>query len=162
MTAETVTQEYLDTLLLYFEEEVMGEAHFYGLADLFSEEHQKQKLRLLAQVERCAAEAVRPLLAKHNLTPRPDPVLHAIGREDIGKSASMGWRGYVADMVQRFPKYMPEFQSLEAMAPTRDLDALRVLTAHEVAAIEFANLEHAHDPKSTQPLENYLTSFGKI
>ncbi len=31
------TDQYLQALLLYYEEEVMGEADFYGLADHFDE-----------------------------------------------------------------------------------------------------------------------------
>jgi hypothetical protein len=45
-----VTSRYLDTVLKYYEEEIMGEAYFYGLADYFKKEEERQKLALLAQV----------------------------------------------------------------------------------------------------------------
>ena len=44
--------EYLDTLLKYFEDEISGEAYFYGLAEHFAE---REKTILLARVERRAA-----------------------------------------------------------------------------------------------------------
>ena len=44
MTEEkTPTQEYLDTLLLYFEEENTGEDYFLGLAERFPDQGQLEK-----------------------------------------------------------------------------------------------------------------------
>ena len=154
--SEPVTEKYLETLLLYFEEEIMGEAYFYGLAEKFPEEHQQQKMVLLAKVERHAAEAVKPLLEKHNLKARPDSELHKLGKMDIDKSFQMGWGGYIDYIVERFPKYMPEFHALEAMAPEDDIAELKILTDHEVAAIQFANLEKTGNPDSIKPLLAYL------
>ncbi len=153
---ETKTDEYLMTLLRYFEEEIMGEAYFYGLAEKFPEPHQREKMTYLAKVERYAAEAVRPLLDKYGLEARSDTCLHEIGEKDIAKSFEMGWDGLIDYMVKRFPQYMPEFKGLEAIAPKEDLAELKILTEHEVAAIEFANLEKANDPNSLQPLHSYL------
>lgn len=45
---------YLRTLLLYYEEEIIGEAYFHGLARHFDE---REKIVLLARVERRAATA---------------------------------------------------------------------------------------------------------
>ena len=154
--AKKVTEHYLETLLLYFEEEIMGEAYFYGLAEKFPLQKQKDKMILLAKVERHAAEAVRPLLKKHGLKARSESKLHQIGREDVEKSFSMGWEGYISYMVESFPKYMPEFLALEEMAPAEDKNELKILTEHEVAAIEFANLEKAGSAQSTEPLLKYL------
>ena len=63
------TDKYLKTLLSYYEDEIMGEAYFYGLVDHFEE---KEKLTLLARVERRAAESVVPLLNKYDLVPRDE------------------------------------------------------------------------------------------
>ena len=61
-----VTDNYLKTLLSYYEEEIEGEAYFYGLIDHFEEQ---DKLTVLARVERRAAESVVPLLEKYKLVP---------------------------------------------------------------------------------------------
>lgn len=152
------TGKYLDTLLLFFEEEIMGEAYFRGLTDHFDDPDHKAKLALLAEVERHAAEAVRPLLQRHGLVPRPDM---ALGQEEelhITEHGSWSWSELVTYMSVRYPVYMDDFEGLEKMAPMRDLPALKFLTAHEVAAIEFANMEVAGNPASADPLRRYLKS----
>ncbi len=159
MTEEkTATQEYLHTLLLYFEEEIIGEGYFLGLAKRFSDPEQREKMSYLAKVERCAAERVRPLLHKYGLKPRLDIEFFECAQEDIEQSFSLGWRGFIDHMVESYPNYMPEFQALEAMAPSEDTACLRHLTAHEVAAIEFASLEQAGDKNSLRPLQVYIAN----
>ncbi len=53
---------------------------------------------------------------------------------------------------------MDDFEGLENMAPAPDLPSLKFLTAHEAAAIEFANLEDAGADDSTAPLRLYLAA----
>ncbi len=156
MHKEKLDPKYLETLLLYFEEEIMGEAYFYGLAGKFPEPHQRNKMKLLAEVERYAAEAVRPLLLKYDLKPRSDEELHKIGEKGVEKSFSLGWDNFISYMVDRFPGYMPEFMALEEMAPEEDSPELVIMTDHEVAAIEFANLEKHGNPDSVKLLLRYL------
>jgi dimethylamine/trimethylamine dehydrogenase len=67
MTTREPNQKYLDTLLLYYEEEVEGEAFFAALAERFDSIDQRRKMNLLAQVENHAAVAIRPLIEKYNL-----------------------------------------------------------------------------------------------
>lgn len=164
MTTETSTHgaasntAYLDTLLLYFEEEIMGEAYFNGLAAHFDTSEHKGKLKLLAEVERHAAEAVRPLLEKYDLRPRSDDELMQLETETIDRHGAWSWQKLVRYMVERYPLYMDDFEGLEQMAPAPDLPALKFLTAHETAAIEFANLEHAGSKDSEEPLRRYLAA----
>ena len=61
------SQQYLDTLLLYYEEEVQGEAYFNGIADRLSDPDHQAKMQLMAKVENFAAASVLPLIRKHNL-----------------------------------------------------------------------------------------------
>ena len=155
---KTATQEYLDILLLYFEEEIIGEGYFWGLAKRFTDQDQRAKMTYLAKVERCAAERVRPLLQKYGLKPRLDKELFKSAEKDIKRSVSLGWNGLIDHMVESYPNYMPEFQALEAMAPSEDIACLKRLTAHEVAAIEFATLEQAGGKNSLTPLQVYIAS----
>lgn len=135
----------------------MGEAYFYGLAERFHEPHEREKLRLMAQVERYAAEAVRPLLIKHGLTPRPDQELEEIGKSWIEKHQEFEWNSLISDIAERYIGYLDDFHALEEIAPENDLPALNILTDHEVVAIEFAKLEIAGNPDSTQPLKQYMS-----
>jgi len=157
---ETKASGYLDTLTLYYEEEIMGEAYFQGLADHFDGPGERGKLRLLAEVERFAAEAVRPLLQKHGLSPRSDAELKPLGEEWVERHRRWAWRELVTDMSVRYPGYIDDFEKLERMAPEEDLPALKILTEHEVVAIEFADREIAGDPDSVAPLRRYLASSG--
>ena len=148
--------DYKDTLLNYFEEEVAGESCFAGLAEHFDEPGAAENLVLLARVERCAAEATRPLLARNGLTPRTDEELAIAGRGHVARHEKKTWPEYVAYMLKQFPLYMPMFENLESMAPAEDLPALKILTEHEAAAIRFAEREKVGDPDASDELHAYI------
>lgn len=152
----TASAAYLETLLEYYEEEIMGAAYFDGLAEHIGGAAERGKLRLLAEVERRAAERVRPLLDRHGLAPRAAAVLESLGAAQIERHRRYSWSEYVAYMAARFPAYVEEFEALERLAPEDDLPALEALTHHEVVTIDFANREIAGDPDSPAPLRAYL------
>jgi hypothetical protein len=147
---------YLVVLLTYFEEEIGGEAYFEGLAEHFDEPGARAKLLLLAAVERCAAEAVRPLLVKHGLAPRDETVLRDAGKAYVADHKDLTWPQFVSHMATRYPGYLDDFAGLEAMAPPEDLAELKILTEHEVATIDFANKELAGERDSAGVLQRYL------
>ena len=147
------TDKYLKTLLSYYEEEIEGEAYFYGLVDHFEEQ---EKLTVLARVERHAASSVVPLLEKYDLVPRDESELKTRGESYVGRHASFDWLEFMTYIVKRYPDYLEDFTALKRMAPEGDLYALNILIDHEVAAIEFAKRELAGDPDSLAPLYDYL------
>ena len=147
---------YLETLLKYYEDEVMGEAYFYGLANHIGGAVERKKLALLAQVERRAADVVLPLLKKHGLMPRDKSVLKALGETHVIRHRHFSWMEMMEYMVGRYPAYLDEFEALERLAPEDDIPALKLLTYHEVVAIDFANKEIALDPDSMVSLQEYL------
>ena len=149
---------YHETLLLYYEEEVMGAAYFLGLAEHIAGDGVRGKLELLAAVERRAAEVARPLLDKYRLKPRGEAELAALGRSHVARHRDLSWREFVAYMAGRYPAYVAEFEALERMAPADDRPALEALTRHEVAAIDFANRELAGEADSAAPLRDYIDS----
>ena len=149
-------QNYVDVLLTYFEEEVAGESYFCGLAEHFDEPGARDKLILLAEVERCAANSVRPLLKKHGLRPRDAGVLEREGRDHVARHQDLTWTEMVTYMAERYPGYIDDFEGLEAMAPAEDLPALKILTEHEHAAIAFANKELAGVADSADALRRYI------
>ena len=63
------TDKYLKTLLSYYEEEIEGEANFYGLVDHIE---QQEKLTVLVRFESLAPETLVPLLIKYELVPRDE------------------------------------------------------------------------------------------
>ena len=149
--------KYLETLQLYYEEEVEGEAYFLELAKAFDDPAHKAKLVLLAEVERHAAEAVVPLLERHHVTPRFVEMLRKMGREDA-RATTPDWAKLVAGMTETYPGYLVAFETLETMAPAEDRPRLSFLTEHEVAAIRFLKLEAENPALSVGPLEDYLAA----
>ncbi len=147
------TKNYLETLLSYYEDEIMGEAYFYGLADHFDE---REKLSLLAIVERRTAESILPLLEKYGLTPRAELELKALGEADVERHESFTWPELMSHMVKCYPGYLDDFIALEKMAPEEDLATLTILTDHEVAAIKFAEKELIGKADSLTPLHEFL------
>jgi len=148
-----ISNDYLKTLLSYYEDEISGEAYLYALADHFDE---TKKINLLARIERRAAESIQPLLEKYGLEPREESVLNREGQSYLESHESYSWPEFMEYIVKRYPGYLAEFHALEQMAPVADLPALETLTEHEVAVIDFAKLEIAGDPNSTAPLLQYL------
>lgn len=152
---EKLVKGYLDIVLLYYEEEIEGETFFSAIADQLTAPEHKAKMMLLAQIETYTAKAMQPLLDKYALTPRGVDELHANGRKQA-RDMPQDWAPLIEDMRRVFPGYITAFERLEAMAPPEDLPALRVATAHEVAAVDFLEREAAGDPDSTAPLRHFL------
>lgn len=150
-----VTQKYLDTLTLYYEEEVEGEAYFHALAERLDDPEEKRKMRMVGDVETYAYTAVKPLLKKYNLTPRPHADLQSAARTS-GLEAEGDYLHFIRKWQVEFPGYIDDFEGLEAMAPPEDVPLLKILTDHEHAAIAFIEKELAGAPYSTAPMEHYL------
>ncbi len=150
---QQVSSDYLDTLLRYYEEEIEGEAYFYGLAEHFTE---REKTRLLARVERHAVAMIVPLLHKYGLQPRDETALALEGRGHVESHQSLDWPQFMQHIIERYPGYLDDFTALERMAPAADLPALQHLTEHEVIVIEFAKNELAGNAGSCAPLLDYL------
>ena len=151
------SQEYFDTLVQYYEEEVEGEAYFAEAAKAYDDPLVRDKLILLAECERHAAESVEPLVRKYGLTPKSAEALQESGRKDA-RATEVNWPKMLQGMNETYPGYIDDFKGLEALGPPEDQQRLNFLTEHEVAAIEFLRLE-AIDPKnSVGPLKEYLAT----
>ncbi|MEM6588339.1 MAG: hypothetical protein AAF641_07810 [Pseudomonadota bacterium] len=151
------SQKYLDTLKQYYEEEVEGEAYFAEAARHYDDPLVREKLELLAECERHAAEAVAPLIRKYALTPKPAAELQTSGRKDA-QDTEVDWDKMVAGMNETYPGYLNDFKGLEALGPVEDQQRLNFLTEHEVAAIEFLRLEAIDPDISAAPLKDYLAT----
>jgi dimethylamine/trimethylamine dehydrogenase len=141
----------------YYEEEIAGESYFEGLAGKFSNPLQKLKMQLLAQVETHAAAAIAPLLEQYGLTPKSCTELHKSGYQQASEVAN-DWDELLAEMRETFPGYFADFERLEALAPPQDRARLKMLSAHEVAAIKFLDAEAKSNPNSASFLWQYLRS----
>ncbi|MEM9139696.1 MAG: hypothetical protein AAGB15_07675 [Pseudomonadota bacterium] len=154
---EGAAADYLPTLLQYYEEEIAGEAFFQELADRLPEQHQKEKMRLLADVEARTAAIVHPLLLRYGLTPKDTAALMTEGKGGAD-SVPQDWDALIGYMADKFPDYIDDFKRLEAMAPDADRPLLEQMTEHEVAAIEFLERERAGRTDATEPLTRFLSA----
>ena len=157
--AARVFSDYPATLVLFGEEEISGEAYFARMADFYPG-RQRRALLLLAEIERRTVSVMRPLLERHGLAVADTVALAAAGRAEAERRSGASWRQLVADMASGFPVFVEEFRQIEQLAPAADLSVVRLLTQHEVAAVEFAVLEVRGDADSHCPLEAFLAGFG--
>ena len=148
--------QYLELLTRYYEEEIEGIGWFAALADGMTDKAHAAKMQLLSDAEVYAAASIAPLLAKYDVTPRDRGELVASGAAQGKVDAAKGWHVLIQEMTATFPRFMLDFARLEALAPVEDLTLLKVLTAHEIAAIDFLDREMAGHEASTAPLIHYL------
>ena len=119
------SKKYLDTLCAYYEEEVSGEAYFYGLIPFLGED---EKLGLLARVECRAAASIFPLIKKYGLEPRGTGKLRQEGLAHVNHHKDLSWTEFMRHIVDRYPGYLEEFSALEAMAPKMPAHMVLVVT----------------------------------
>jgi len=148
--------DYTQGLLAAYEDEVIGEAYFGGLAAHFPVEAQRDKLALLAEVERYTAGVLRLLVERHGLASRLVPVLHELGRTEATAWHGGGWRGLMQEMAGNYQVYVEEFRALERVAPDDDRPALARLTQHELLIIGFAEKELAGGADSLDAIRRFL------
>jgi len=152
----TKNAQYRNTLLEYFEEEVMGEIYFRELMYNFSRDDERKKLTLLANVERTTAEILHPIIDRYGLIPRSDAELEPLAAQWTEQRKHLNWQGLMQGMVTEYPVYVDLFKKFETQAPQRDIPALKRLTAHEIALVDFAKLEIAGNPDSLMPIHDFL------
>lgn len=156
MTAEArAFGTYRDALRLAYEEEIAGEAYFRRLAERYDGRAAKA-LTLLAAVEAATAAALAPVVGRRGVSTASPDALAAQGVADADAMAAMAWPALAAWMAETFPKFIAEFEAIEALGPPEDAAALRIATDHERAAVAFAAREAAGDPDSFAPLHAFL------
>lgn len=150
--------DYRTALILSYDEEISGEAYFERLATFFAG-RSSQALLLLARIERVTAAAIRPLLDRHGFVATDHSRLRADGLAEANRKSGVSWQELVEGMAVDFPAFVEEFEQVERLAPASDRELIRVLTDHEVAGIEFARREVTADPRSLDPLKDFLKAY---
>jgi dimethylamine/trimethylamine dehydrogenase len=148
--------DYSEALLAAYEDEVVGEAYFRGLSERFEVAAQREKLALLAELERHTAGVILPLVDRHRLSPRPPSVLDELGRSEAASYGGADWLGLMREMAGTYQVYVEEFRALEKMAPEDDRAALARLTEHESLIIDFAERELAARADSLDAIRDFL------
>ena len=146
---------YCESVLLHYEAEIEAEAYFDALAPAASDPGKAEKLRRLAAVERHAAGAIAPLLARYGLRAADRQVLLEKGKAEA--RGALFWETMIAGMRFTYPGHIAAMEELEAMSPADDGAQLTSYTEHERAALAFLDLEAKGAPKGAAPLRRNLT-----
>ncbi len=155
-----MTQDQFERYLVgAYEGEVGGHAYFTRLAACYADPDQIQKLKCLARLEKRTAQWLRPVLARYGLTPRPDAETCDRSIERADADAEKTWQQLIVHFRDDYPPYILTFEAMEAAGTDEDQPALRALTQHEVAIVEFAKRELAAVQPSELPLETLLAEW---
>lgn len=155
-----MTQDQFERYLVgAYEGEVGGHAYFNRLAACYTDPDQSQKLECLARLEKRTAEWLRPVLARYGLTARPDAESGVRGIKAADADAEKSWQQLIIHFRDDYAPYILEFETLEAAGTDEDQPALRALTQHEVAIVEFAKRELAAVQPSELPVASLLTEW---
>ncbi|MEE9230561.1 MAG: hypothetical protein V3U86_07625 [Acidobacteriota bacterium] len=149
--------QYKQELLAAYEDEVSGKAYFESLAHYYREPEQQRKLIQVAKLEQQTAERLKPLLQRYELKPQSDQELHQQGKQEAQNDGKKNWRELLTFFKDDYTKYIDEFKVLESAGSEQDRPALRALTQHEIALVEFVTRELAGDANSLQSIEDQLT-----
>jgi ethylmalonyl-CoA mutase len=152
--------DYAAALTACIEEEISGQAFFARLSDI-NQGRASDAFAKLARIEALTATALAPLIARHALTLQPKASLIAEGRAEANRLAAIAWPDFLARIRSDYPVYVTEFQQTTDRAPKADKPVLQILIDHEIAMIDFANLEIAGDPNSHAPLDAFIQRLTK-
>lgn len=152
---------YHDRLLNAYEGELIGEIFFVALAEAASAADEKRKLQYMAGLEIKTAALLAPLIERHGLTPRPRPELVAEGLRDASKYSGGTWQQLNARFAADFLPYVEAFIETEKLAPSADRRVMELVTAHEIALVDFAKDEAAGAVDSKRHLLKYVRSLDE-
>lgn len=150
---------YPSALILFWEEEIGGIAFFRALSQGFVG-RQKRALELLAEAEVITADLLRPLLDKYGLKAADPEGLTAGGIREAKALGEVSWAELLKRWQVGFPDFVDEFEQIERLAPPPDLPRLKCVTAHEIAAVDFLNLELQGSADSLRPLEDFVATYA--
>ena len=147
--------DYRAALTVTVEEEISGVSYFAALAG-FHEGAARRALMTMSQIEAAMVAAVLPLAGRRGLTLPGVEALQAMGRVDAQTQAGQTWPQFLQHVHTDYPAYMDEFRQLSALAPDEDQAFVQLLTDHEQAFIDFAELERAGLPGAQAVLDRLL------
>jgi hypothetical protein len=156
--------DYIAGINKAYQEELGGEVFFGALAGAQDDSQRASKLRVLARLERQTAATLEPLLAKYGGAVEMDESVREQSLREAADYSAGSWEQFLLSMSAVLPPYVKTFKDLEAAAPRGELPALRALTQHEEALVEFVCRElNGQTVNSLEPVLALLARApGKI
>jgi hypothetical protein len=126
-----------------YQGEVLGEALFDRIADQLDDAERKEKMRVLAKLERRTKEAIAPALERAGLPTAPDPESLATA-EALAGAASTPWHDLLATFEPITSQFCAMYRRIGELDPSES-ETSELLVAHELALRAFARAEIAGD-----------------
>ncbi len=149
------TTEYLDEIQKAAKGEVLGELLFLRLSTRYGVEH-SHKLECLAALERCTADCMKRLLARHKISVENFDDAEEFTDKLIETSPLESWTDFVSWMHNIVDPYIALYDRLALAAGAEDKQDLEFLAAHERALLNFLNAEMRGADNSLAPVRALL------
>ena len=149
---------YIETLNLFYEEELNGLGYFEELATFFNN-NQKKALKLMEEIEVIVVNHLQPLIKKYKLQKNKAEINYFIveGKKEAKLKKGMVWKEFLASIIKTYPSYMDEFEQIINLAPYSDKEFLKLLYEHERVFIDFAQKDIESNPTSLSLLERFIS-----
>lgn len=125
-----------------FQGEVSGELLFSGLAERIDDLSRREKLDVLALLERRTREALVPVMERSGLSSDPDPKTVTDTKLITDVAASMSWEELWASGEAITTQFLALYRRIAELTETEH-EAAALLVAHEEALRDFARIEQA-------------------
>jgi hypothetical protein len=145
---------YLREIVAAYQAEVWGEAIFATLAELASNDDEREIWRTLTRLEATTRQRLVPLLERHGLDTTPDEEQRRLGRKRGNLRGAAGFSATIKSMTEALPPFLTLYARLEAEGPSEDRAELTFVNTHEIALYEFAKRARAGEGRDAlQPIK---------
>lgn len=151
---DLMTDEYRELVIAAYTGEVVGEAVFGGIAMLLVQPSRRSALEVLRLLEAQTEVSLRPLAERCGIT--SEQVVQArrngwnyalLATDEDGR-----WAQVVDGLLQNCTAIIARFERLRELAPETDIAVADEVVAHEVALLEFAQLQTSGADAPLTPL----------
>jgi hypothetical protein len=132
-----------------YQGEVLGEAYFAGMAQRVTDPMLREKIDLLACLERSTKELLEPVIRRLGVSAEPDPAV----LDAAGNVTDVEYLPMLKSFVTAAAEYLGRYTRLRSLVEPSDASIVDQLIAHELAFELFARRELAGESdNSTEPI----------
>ena len=144
-----VTEEAVELWIKSYQGEVLGEVYFSRMAELASDPAEKEKLVVLAALERCTKELLVDPMERLGISTAPDQLII----EGVAALTDYDYQKMIESLPSLASEYLGYYARLRELVEDRDANDVNLLIAHELALELFARREASGDTeRSLQPI----------
>lgn len=132
-----------------YQGEVLGEAYFAAMAKRISDPAVREKVELLASLERSTKELLEPVIRRLGVSAEPDQAI----LDAAGNVGDVEYLPMLKAFVAAAAEYLGRYRQLRSVVEPSDAAIVDQLIAHEFAFELFARRELAgENENSTEPI----------